>query len=84
MRWSRRSASVRASPPKVAVRRASSLAELAFARAEAGDADDPLALEPLYLRKPAITPSAKVTLPPYIEPTTPPAGGEDTAHALHR
>lgn len=66
------------------IRRASSLAELAFARAEAGDADDPLVLEPLYLRKPNITPSAKVALPPYIEPASPPAGGEDTAHALHR
>ena len=66
------------------VRRASSLAQLAFARAEVGDADDPLTLEPLYLRKPNITQSAKVALPPYIEPATPPAGGEDTAHALHR
>lgn len=70
--------------PEGNVRRASSLAELAFARAEAGDADDPLALEPLYLRKPAITQSAKVALPPYIEPVTPPTGGEDTAHALPR
>ena len=70
--------------PTLAVRRAASLAELAFARAEKGDADDPLALEPLYLRKPAITQSAKVMLPPYVAPTTPPAGGEDTAHALHR
>jgi tRNA threonylcarbamoyladenosine biosynthesis protein TsaB len=70
--------------PELGGRRASSLAELAFARAEKGDADDPLTLEPLYLRKPNITQSAKVALPPYSEPTTPPAGGEDTAHALHR
>jgi tRNA threonylcarbamoyladenosine biosynthesis protein TsaB len=70
--------------PEGNIRRASSLAELAFARAEAGAADDPLTLEPLYLRKPAISKSAKVALPPYIEPATPPTGGEDTAHALHR
>lgn len=46
-------------------RRASWLAELALARAADdanGSSDDPAALEPLYLRRPAITTSAKVTL----------------------
>jgi tRNA threonylcarbamoyladenosine biosynthesis protein TsaB len=43
----------------LASRRASWLAELALARAAAGAADDPLQLEPLYLRKPAITHSTK-------------------------
>lgn len=44
-------------------RHAEWLAELALARLAAGQADDPLALEPLYLRRPAITKSAKVALP---------------------
>jgi tRNA threonylcarbamoyladenosine biosynthesis protein TsaB len=43
----------------LAARRASWLAELALARAAVGAADDPLQLEPLYLRKPAITQSTK-------------------------
>lgn len=44
-------------------RHAEWLAELALARLAAGKADDPRALEPLYLRRPAITKSAKVALP---------------------
>src|SRR5262249_13942459 len=43
----------------LASRRASWLAELALARAQIGAADDPMQLEPLYLRKPAITQSKK-------------------------
>ena len=43
----------------LASRRASWLAELALARAAGGIADDPMTLEPLYLRKPAITQSTK-------------------------
>ncbi len=70
--------------PALALRRASSLAALAFARAASGEADDPLALEPLYLRKPAITRSAKVALPPYRDPAAPAEGGEDNVHALRR
>ena len=69
---------------EVAARRASWLAELALARAAASEADDPLRLEPLYLRKPAITKSAKVALAPYAgEPAAPDtARGEDVSHAL--
>lgn len=69
-------------------RRASWLAELALARAAVGDADDPAALEPLYLRRPAITASSKVTLRP--EHTTHAAlgdgerSGEGASRALHR
>ena len=44
-------------------RHAEWLAELALARLAVGQADDPRALEPLYLRRPAITKSAKVALP---------------------
>jgi tRNA threonylcarbamoyladenosine biosynthesis protein TsaB len=40
------------------VRRASLLAEIAWRRLAAGDADDPNSLEPLYLREPAIGPQS--------------------------
>jgi tRNA threonylcarbamoyladenosine biosynthesis protein TsaB len=65
-------------------RHAGSLAELALARAAASEADDPLRLEPLYLRKPAITMSTKVALAPYAEEPAAQgaAGGEDVSHAL--
>lgn len=55
-------------------RRASWLAELALARLASGVGDDPAALEPLYLRRPAITTSAKMALRP--ETTTDAALGE--------
>jgi tRNA threonylcarbamoyladenosine biosynthesis protein TsaB len=41
------------------IRHASLLAELALQRLERDDIDDPLTLEPLYLRRPAITVSTK-------------------------
>lgn len=72
-------------------RRASWLAELAQARAANGSqdaSDDPAALEPLYLRRPAITTSAKVALQP--ENTTYAAlgdseqSGEGASGALRR
>ena len=45
--------------PLACVRHASLLAELAFQRLERGELDDPLTLEPLYLRRPAVTVSTK-------------------------
>ncbi len=45
--------------PLTCIRHASLLAELAFQRLERGELDDPLSLEPLYLRRPAITVSTK-------------------------
>ncbi|HKV83254.1 MAG TPA: tRNA (adenosine(37)-N6)-threonylcarbamoyltransferase complex dimerization subunit type 1 TsaB [Ktedonobacterales bacterium] len=69
-------------------RRASWLAELALPRVSSGAGDDPRALEPLYLRRPAITKSAKIALPysethraegPLMEP-----GGEGEPRALRR
>ena len=36
-------------PPALAVRRAGALAELAWGRLQAGDVDDPIALNPIYL-----------------------------------
>lgn len=42
-----------------AARRASTLARLAQQRLQEGKADDPLLLEPLYLRRPSITSSAR-------------------------
>jgi tRNA threonylcarbamoyladenosine biosynthesis protein TsaB len=54
-------------------RRASWLAELALARSAAQRYDDPMALEPLYLRRPAITTSARQGLP------TPEAGADEAA-----
>jgi tRNA threonylcarbamoyladenosine biosynthesis protein TsaB len=44
------------------VRRASILAALAEQRLRRGQTDDPLTLEPLYLRRPAITASKKATI----------------------
>jgi tRNA threonylcarbamoyladenosine biosynthesis protein TsaB len=44
-------------------RRASWLAELALAQARRGEASDVMSLEPLYLRRPAITRSSKFALP---------------------
>ena len=45
--------------PLASIRHASLLAELALQRLERDDMDDPLTLEPLYLRRPAITVSTK-------------------------
>lgn len=45
--------------PLASLRHPSLLAELALQRLERDDMDDPLALEPLYLRRPAITVSTK-------------------------
>lgn len=45
--------------PAFNVRRAGFLAELAWMRLQAGRADDPATLQPLYLRKPAITVSRR-------------------------
>lgn len=67
--------------------RAGWLARLALARAATGRSDEPAALEPLYLRRPAITRSTKVALPPgegegdSARATT--AGGEGATGAIH-
>ncbi len=45
--------------PLACVRRAGLLADLAFQRLEHGELDDPLTLEPLYLRRPHITVSTR-------------------------
>lgn len=76
---------------RVGGRRASWLAELALARAAGGTRDDAAALEPLYLRRPAITRSNKV---PAIqggplaglrhEEHADSNGGEGGLHALRR
>jgi tRNA threonylcarbamoyladenosine biosynthesis protein TsaB len=42
-----------------AVRHASILASLALQRLQSGQLDDPMLLEPLYLRRPSITTSAR-------------------------
>ena len=42
-------------PPATGLRRASFLAELGLKRLKAGDYDNPATLQPLYLRRPAIT-----------------------------
>lgn len=42
-------------PPAARLRRASFLAELGLKRLKAGDYDNPTTLQPLYLRRPAIT-----------------------------
>jgi tRNA threonylcarbamoyladenosine biosynthesis protein TsaB len=72
----------------LATRRGSWLVELALARAAAGRQDDPAALEPLYLRRPAVTKSTKVVLPEAGQtrsaPTQNPPGGEGASHALQR
>ncbi|HEX8733019.1 MAG TPA: tRNA (adenosine(37)-N6)-threonylcarbamoyltransferase complex dimerization subunit type 1 TsaB [Ktedonobacterales bacterium] len=57
------------------------LAELAQARVERGAADDPRALEPLYVRRPAITSSKRAEASPagLADQRT---GGEEATHAL--
>ena len=55
-------------------RRAGWLAELALARSAAQRYDDPMALEPLYLRRPAITTSARRRLPTPAEDADEAAG----------
>jgi tRNA threonylcarbamoyladenosine biosynthesis protein TsaB len=69
-------------------RRASWLAELALERVDGGQADDPAALEPLYLRRPAITVSKKVprggTTNPAVERRQSDHGGEGESRALRR
>jgi tRNA threonylcarbamoyladenosine biosynthesis protein TsaB len=79
----------------VATRRAAWLAELASARLRDGGIEDPATIEPLYLRKPAITISKKAGIP-LQDPQQPtvqarasasqeqPAGSEDAPHALRR
>lgn len=61
------------------VRRGAWLAELAGQRARLGLADDPRALEPLYVRRPNITRSARGL---GGAPTPNQRGGEEAAHAL--
>jgi tRNA threonylcarbamoyladenosine biosynthesis protein TsaB len=76
----------------LATRRASWLAELALAQADRGEAADVMALEPLYLRRPAITRSSKFALPAQaVEEANAPEvssarkeSGEETSHALRR
>jgi tRNA threonylcarbamoyladenosine biosynthesis protein TsaB len=77
----------------VAPRRASWLAELALARIAAGvSADDPDRIEPLYLRRPAITSSARISIHPAEDARAEAAaevapedqGGEGASRALHR
>lgn len=62
-------------------RRAGWLAELALARSAAQRYDDPVALEPLYLRRPAITTSARRRLPTPAEGADE-ATGEATGNAI--
>jgi tRNA threonylcarbamoyladenosine biosynthesis protein TsaB len=81
--------------PQFSTRRAASLAELAVARLREGRVDNPATIEPLYLRKPAITISKKAGIPlPDPQQSTfqehvpasqeQPAGSEDAPHALRR
>jgi tRNA threonylcarbamoyladenosine biosynthesis protein TsaB len=73
-------------------RRAAWLAELALARLRDGRVENPATIEPLYLRKPAITISKKAGIPlpdPTVQEHVPasqeqPAGSEDAPHALRR
>jgi tRNA threonylcarbamoyladenosine biosynthesis protein TsaB len=53
--WLRKRLKQRAIIPTTELRRASLLAELGRQRLEAGDYDNPVTLQPLYLRRPAIT-----------------------------
>jgi tRNA threonylcarbamoyladenosine biosynthesis protein TsaB len=66
------------------IRRAVWLAELALARATQGVRDDPATLEPLYLRRPAITTSRKSGIAPPMAGGSggSHSGGEAAAHAL--
>lgn len=63
---------------RLETRRGAWLAELGAQRAQRGAADDPRALEPLYLRRPNITSSARMP----SAPATQRPGGEEAAHAL--
>jgi tRNA threonylcarbamoyladenosine biosynthesis protein TsaB len=81
--------------PLLSTRRAASLAELAAARLRDGGIENPATIEPLYLRKPAITISKKAGIP-LEDPQQStvqarasasqeqPAGSEDAPHALRR
>jgi tRNA threonylcarbamoyladenosine biosynthesis protein TsaB len=81
--------------PQLSTRRAVWLAELAMARLRDGRVENPATIEPLYLRKPAITISKKAGIPlqdphqPSIQAEATasqeqPAGSEDAPHALRR
>jgi tRNA threonylcarbamoyladenosine biosynthesis protein TsaB len=80
---------------RLSARRAAWLAELALARLRDGKVENPATIEPLYLRKPAITISKKAGIPlqdphqPSIQARASasqeqPAGSEDAPHALRR
>jgi tRNA threonylcarbamoyladenosine biosynthesis protein TsaB len=77
---------------QLSIRRAAWLAELAMARLRDGRVENPVTIEPLYLRKPAITISKKAGIPlpdPTVQEHVPasqeqPAGSEDAPHALRR
>ena len=80
---------------QLSTRRAVWLAELAVARLGDGRVENPATIEPLYLRKPAITISKKAGIPlqepqqSTIQAEAPasqeqPAGSEDAPHALRR
>ncbi len=77
---------------QLSIRRAAWLAELALARLRDGRVENPATIEPLYLRKPAITISKKAGIPlpdPTVQEHVPasqeqPAGSEDAPHALRR
>lgn len=72
----------------VGIRRAAWLAELALARAARGQYDDPKEIEPLYLRRPAITASTKVRAAPsddiHVRRADNAPGGEGDMRALRR
>jgi tRNA threonylcarbamoyladenosine biosynthesis protein TsaB len=79
----------------LSTRRAAWLAELASVRLRSGRVENPATIEPLYLRKPAITISKKAGIPlqdphqPSSQAEAPasqeqPAGSEDAPHALRR
>jgi tRNA threonylcarbamoyladenosine biosynthesis protein TsaB len=81
--------------PQLSTRRAVWLAELALARLRDGRVENPATIEPLYLRKPAITISKKARIPlqdpqqSTVQAEAPasqeqPAGSEDAPHALRR
>jgi len=77
---------------QLSIRHAAWLAELASARLRDGRVENPATIEPLYLRKPAITISKKAGIPlpdPTVQEHIPasqeqPAGSEDAPHALRR
>ena len=60
-------------------RRASWLAELALAQASRGESSDVMSLEPLYLRRPAITRSSKFALPSQAAESN--RAGDNEGHA---